>query len=173
MAASRPPSLLRLPESRCLPLTENRSSGRASTFTTVKLSRSSGARSQIPMQAHYAPTSSPGAFTPRPDRTRPCLRETLTDTVTLLPITPTYTSSMASRAATSSSLGPGTMTPPGKHYEHGKVRPAASCADGQLTTSPPGHLQVGGGITDNNCREWLQAGASKVLRQRPRCVHHD
>lgn len=26
----------------------------------------------------------------------------------------------------------------------------------------PGHLQIGGGITDENCRRWLDAGASKV-----------
>lgn len=156
--------LLRLPESRCLPLTENRSSDRASTSTTAKSSRSSEGRFQRPTQARYAPTLSPGAFTPRPDRTRPCLRETLTATVILLLITPSCTSDMASRVDTSSSLGQGTMTRRGKHCEHGKVRPGASCAEGQLTTSPPGHLQVGGGITDKNCREWLEAGASKVLQ---------
>ncbi|KAI0922532.1 hypothetical protein AcV5_009480 [Taiwanofungus camphoratus] len=27
----------------------------------------------------------------------------------------------------------------------------------------PGHLQVGGGITDKNCQEWLHQGASKVI----------
>ncbi|KAI0796605.1 hypothetical protein C8Q75DRAFT_741665 [Abortiporus biennis] len=27
----------------------------------------------------------------------------------------------------------------------------------------PGHLQVGGGINEKNCREWLEAGASKVI----------
>ncbi|PCH36909.1 Phosphoribosylformimino-5-aminoimidazole carboxamide ribotide isomerase [Wolfiporia cocos MD-104 SS10] len=27
----------------------------------------------------------------------------------------------------------------------------------------PGHLQIGGGITDRNCHEWLDAGASKVI----------
>ncbi|KAI0733281.1 Phosphoribosylformimino-5-aminoimidazole carboxamide ribotide isomerase [Fomitopsis betulina] len=26
-----------------------------------------------------------------------------------------------------------------------------------------GHLQVGGGVTDKNCREWIEAGASKVI----------
>ncbi|GBE83423.1 1-(5-phosphoribosyl)-5-[(5-phosphoribosylamino) methylideneamino] imidazole-4-carboxamide isomerase [Sparassis crispa] len=27
----------------------------------------------------------------------------------------------------------------------------------------PGHLQIGGGVTDRNCQEWLSAGASKVI----------
>lgn len=26
----------------------------------------------------------------------------------------------------------------------------------------PGHLQVGGGITDNNAKEWIEAGAERV-----------
>lgn len=157
-------SLLRLPELRCLPHTENPSSDRASTSTTAKSSRSSEGRFQRPTQARYVPISSPGAFTPRPDRTRPYLQDTLTATVILLLITHTSTSSTALRVGTSSSLEQGTMPRRGKLCEHGKVRPGASCADGQLTTSLPGHLQVGGGVTDKNCREWIEAGASKVLR---------
>src|SRR5277367_2570055 len=40
----------------------------------------------------------------------------------------------------------------------------------------PGHLQVGGGITDQNAREWIDAGAEKVvllfipLQTSPRCI---
>lgn len=37
----------------------------------------------------------------------------------------------------------------------------------------PGMLQVGGGITDTNAKQWMQAGASKVRagRTRPRAQH--
>lgn len=34
-----------------------------------------------------------------------------------------------------------------------------ACADAIL---PAGHLQIGGGITADNAREWLDAGASKA-----------
>ena len=32
----------------------------------------------------------------------------------------------------------------------------------EALSSWPGHLQIGGGITDQNAREWIDAGAEKV-----------
>jgi phosphoribosylformimino-5-aminoimidazole carboxamide ribotide isomerase len=31
----------------------------------------------------------------------------------------------------------------------------------------PGHLQIGGGITDENAKEWIDAGAEKVMLSFP------
>jgi len=36
------------------------------------------------------------------------------------------------------------------------------CFRDALERCMPGHLQIGGGITFDNAKEWLDAGASKV-----------
>ncbi|KAI0750875.1 Phosphoribosylformimino-5-aminoimidazole carboxamide ribotide isomerase [Daedaleopsis nitida] len=44
-----------------------------------------------------------------------------------------------------------------------KLGPGNDRAAKDALTAWPGHLQVGGGITADNAREWLDAGASKVI----------
>ncbi|EPT02020.1 hypothetical protein FOMPIDRAFT_1023037 [Fomitopsis schrenkii] len=44
-----------------------------------------------------------------------------------------------------------------------KLGPGNDDAAREALRAWEGHLQVGGGITDKNCREWLEAGASKVV----------
>ncbi len=87
-------------------------------------------------------------------------------------------------AVTSSSSGPATTPPPRRLSQPGRVSPAPTEPDssgaplgaaplggiGQpqdtLLTAPlgrPDRLHVGGGITDANAQEWLEAGAEKVI----------
>jgi len=44
-----------------------------------------------------------------------------------------------------------------------KLGPGNDEAAREALAAWPGHLQIGGGITDANAREWLDAGASKVI----------
>ncbi|KAH9834956.1 Phosphoribosylformimino-5-aminoimidazole carboxamide ribotide isomerase [Rhodofomes roseus] len=44
-----------------------------------------------------------------------------------------------------------------------KLGPGNDDAAREALRAWEGHLQVGGGITDKNCGEWLEAGASKVI----------
>ncbi|KAF9809076.1 hypothetical protein IEO21_07574 [Rhodonia placenta] len=44
-----------------------------------------------------------------------------------------------------------------------KLGPGNDSAAREALAAWPGHLQLGGGITDANAREWLDAGASKVI----------
>ncbi|KZT64327.1 Phosphoribosylformimino-5-aminoimidazole carboxamide ribotide isomerase [Daedalea quercina L-15889] len=44
-----------------------------------------------------------------------------------------------------------------------KLGPGNDDAAREALQAWEGRLQVGGGITDKNCREWLEAGASKVI----------
>ncbi|OSD04316.1 Phosphoribosylformimino-5-aminoimidazole carboxamide ribotide isomerase [Trametes coccinea BRFM310] len=44
-----------------------------------------------------------------------------------------------------------------------KLGPGNDQAAKEALATWPGHLQIGGGITSDNAREWLDAGASKVI----------
>ncbi|KAH9943377.1 Phosphoribosylformimino-5-aminoimidazole carboxamide ribotide isomerase [Epithele typhae] len=44
-----------------------------------------------------------------------------------------------------------------------KLGPGNDRAAREALAAWPGHLQIGGGITDQNAREWLDAGAGKVI----------
>lgn len=46
--------------------------------------------------------------------------------------------------------------------------PGNESAAREALTAWPGKLQVGGGITDKNAREWIEAGAEKVCLRYPR-----
>ena len=43
-----------------------------------------------------------------------------------------------------------------------KLGPGNDKAAREALAAWPGHLQIGGGITDSNAQQWLNAGASKV-----------
>ena len=79
------------------------------------------------------------------------------------------TKSTGSRAGTSSSSGRGTTRRRGRLSRRGPVcidRRVLSCMHSHSLCRRAGHLQIGGGITAENAREWLDAGASKVRSAR-------
>lgn len=93
---------------------------------------------------------------------------TATDAATRPATTRRSTARITSKEGTSSSSAPGTTAQRGRHSPPGQVRvPAHSHLPHGSNPMPmprrAGHLQLGGGITDANAREWLDAGASKVI----------